>query len=247
LLEGMVDSVGELTCSSGGTPPADFPMANSCSFTTASADVTYGYKVTNNGDLLTGVAVIDDQLGTVGGPDNLDMGESVQYTAMSTIFGTTTNVATATGTFANGDICEATAELTVEKVIQPGSCDDGKATELVFEYTGDACDATTNYQLDNKGNAKFSCSPEPGMSLDALSSVILTKDADKLTAEINGNTLRIFRSDTLGEKLAAETKYVLTDTNGDEQAQTLHTSCSKPLAVGDQFGALKLIQIVNEF
>lgn len=250
LLEGMVDSVGELTCSNGGTPPADFPTADSCSFTTASADVTYGYVVTNNGDPLTGVTVTDNQPvvpNPVGGPVPLATGESAQFTAMSTISGTTTNVATATGTLADDESCTATAELTVEKVVQPGSCDDGKATELVFEYTGDPCSATTNYQLDNRGKAKFKCSPTPGVSLAALSSVAFTKDADKLTAAITGNMLRIFRSDTLGEKLAAETKYVLTDINGDEQAQTLHTSCSKPLVVGDQFGALKLIQIVNEF
>jgi len=186
-------------------------------------------------------------LGAIGGPVDLANGDSVQFTKSTTIFATTTNVATATGNLSNGESCPASDMLTVEKVTPPGSCDDGKATELVFAYTGDACSATTQYQLDNNGNPKFTCDPDPGVALAGLSSVTITKDAGKVSSQVIGNTVRIFRSDIAGEKLAADTKYTITDVNGDQQAQNLHTSCSKPLAVGDQFGAFTLMQIVNEY
>jgi hypothetical protein len=248
LFEGMVDAGGTLSCSGpgGGNPGAPFPTEDACFFTSTSADVTYGYTVTNMGDPVTGIMVTDDQLGAVGGPIDLGTGESAQFTASTTIFGTTTNIATATGLLANGVSCPAMDSLTVEKVTPPGSCDDGKATELVFSYVGDACSATTNYQLKD-GNPNFFCDPDPGVALGGLSSIVMTEDASEVSVDIIGNTVRIFRSDTIGEKLNSETSFRITDVNGLEQSQTIHTSCSKPLAVGDQFGALVLIQLINEF
>ena len=207
--------------------------------------MVYGYEVTNNGDTVTGILITDDLLGPIGGPIDLANGESAQFTSEATIFGTTTNVATASGDLA-GEACMAMDSLTVEQFVEPGSCDNGKATELVFEYTGDSCAATTNRQLDNKGKEKFECSPED-VPLGDLASVVITADTDEVSVEVTGNTVRIFRSDTIGEKLNADTQYQITDVAGLTQTQNLHTSCSKPLAVGDQFGALKLIQLINEF
>ena len=120
LLEGMVDATGSLSCSGGGGGGMPiFPTEQSCSFTSASADVTYGYTVTNLGDPVTGIILTDDQLGVIGGPVDLGNGDSAQFTAMTTIFGTTVNVATATGTLANGDSCPAMDSVTVEKMTPP--------------------------------------------------------------------------------------------------------------------------------
>ena len=247
LFEGMIDSTGTLSCSGGGGGMAVVPTEQGCSFTSASADVTYGYTVTNLGDPVEDIFVTDDQLvGVVGGPVNLDTGDIAQFTAMTTIFGTTVNVATVTGVLSNGANCSATDSVTVENDVPPGSCDDGKATALVFTYDGAPCNATSNYQPDNKGKLKFTCSPSPGVPLGGLTGITIDKDADKVSADIIGNTVTIFRSDTLGEKLAADTKYTLIGEDGN-QSQNLHTSCSKPLAVNDKFGALRLIQIINEY
>jgi len=119
-----------------------------------------------------------------------------------------------------------------------GSCDDGKPTALVFEYIGEACSATTNFQ-----NGKFKCEPTD-LPLGALAEVVMTKDADKISVEIDGNTVKIFRCDTLGKEFPSEIKYVIPDTDGNAQSQTLHTSCPKPLNVGDQFGSLILRDFV---
>jgi serine-aspartate repeat-containing protein C/D/E len=118
-----------------------------------------------------------------------------------------------------------------------GSCDDDKPTALVFEYTGAACSATTNFQ-----DGEFKC--EEIGSLGDLASVVMTKDADKIDVEIIGNMVKIFRSDTLGKEFPSEIKYLITDTDGNTQSQTLHTSCSKPLNVEDQFGSLILSNFI---
>jgi hypothetical protein len=129
--------------------------------------------------------------------------------------------------------CSAEDSVTVEVVEPPATCDDGKPTALVFEYTGDDCSATTNLQ-----NGKFSCS-QTGDVLGALANVLMTKDADKISVEIIGNMVKIFYSDPVGKEFPSEIKYDVIGESGT-QSQTLHTSCSQPLNVGDQFGALIL-------
>ena len=119
-----------------------------------------------------------------------------------------------------------------------GGCALGDPTALVFEYTGDLCSATTN---DQEG--KFEC--EETGALGNLDRVEMTKDADKISVEISGNEVTIFYDDPEGEKFPSEIEYKITGSTGT-QSQTLHTSCSKQLNVGDQFGALILQEFVPE-
>ena len=120
--------------------------------------------------------------------------------------------------------------------VKPGSCEDGKPTALVFEYTGENCSVTTN---DQEG--KFKCA-ETG-PLGDLVNVVMTKDAGKISVSINGNRVTIFYSDPMGKKLPSEIQYKIIGTTG-EQSQALHTSCSKPLNVGDRFGGLILREFI---
>ncbi len=120
-------------------------------------------------------------------------------------------------------------------LIKPSGCEIGKPTALVFQYTGEDCTATTNLQ-----DGKFKC--EQTGALGALAGVVMTKDSDKITAEISGDLVTIFYSDPVGKEFPSEIKYEITGTSGDKQSQTLHTSCSQPLSLGDQFGSLILRQ-----
>jgi hypothetical protein len=122
----------------------------------------------------------------------------------------------------------------------PSGCAFGKPTALVFEYTGDACDATTNFQ-----EGSFECE-ETGAALGTLESVEMTKDANKFIVDVNGNEVTIAYDDSLGEKFPSEIEYRITGSGGT-QSHTLHTSCSKPLSEGDQFGALILQEFIPEF
>jgi hypothetical protein len=125
------------------------------------------------------------------------------------------------------------------ELIKPSDCALGKPTALVFEYTGDACSATTNLQ-----EGSFKCG-ETG-ALGNLVSVEMTKDANKFSVAVNGNEVTIAYDDPAGEKMPSEIEYRITGSTGETQSQTLHTSCSKPLNVDDQFGALILREFVPE-
>jgi hypothetical protein len=210
----------------------------------ATATVTYRYEVTNLGALVTGIEVTDDQLGSIGSIPALPAGDgstSAVLTAVTEIAETTTNTATAVGQLAGGAVCAAPSDsVTVEVVpppIPPGSCDIDKPTALLFEYTGDSCGATTNFQ-----EGKFQCSPA-GLVLGDLASVVMTKDADKITASIPSPTsILIQRTDDLGKELPSDIKFDITDAGGQTQSLVLHTSCSKVLEVGDQFGSVLLVE-----
>jgi hypothetical protein len=183
------------------------------------------------------VDVFDDKLGIIASDLIIPEAEVVELTEETVLTETTTNTVTVTDT-SMPEICsEATDTVTVTVVEPPATCEDGKPTALVFEYTGAACSATTNFQ-----EGKFKC--EEIGSLGDLASVVMTKDADKIDVEIIGNMVKIFRSDTLGKEFPSEIKYLITDTDGNTQSQTLHTSCSKPLNVEDQFGSLILSNVI---
>ena len=200
--------------------------------TASSENVIYTYKVTNSGPADATVDVVDDKLGQIADDLLVPAGETVELTqgALLADPGTVTNVVTVTDI--DDPDCSATDQVTVNVVEPPASCEDGKPTALVFEYTGDDCNATTNLQND-----KFSCS-ETG-ALGGLVDVVMTKDADKISVEVTGNTVKVYRSDTLGKEFPSEIKYKVIGDSGT-QSQTLHTSCSQPLNVGNQFGALTL-------
>ena len=69
-------------------------------------NVQYQYKVTNpNTSTVDNVAVTDDHLGVIASGQSIPPGGSVTFKKTATLYGTTTNVATATGDVA-GDICE---------------------------------------------------------------------------------------------------------------------------------------------
>ena len=201
-----------------------------------SANVKYTYRITNSGAFSRTVEVKDDKLGLLA--DNLEVpaGETKELmeSALLSEPGTVTNVVKVTDI--DDQECFATDSVTVNVVEPPASCEDGKPTALVFEYTGDACSATTNLQ-----EGKFKC--EETGALGALENVVMTKDANKFMVEIDGNRVKIFYSDPVGKKFPSEIKYNVIGETGI-QSQTLHTSCSKPLNVGDQFGALVLLEFI---
>jgi uncharacterized repeat protein (TIGR01451 family) len=83
-------------------------------------NIQYQYTVTNPGDTAVGnVAVEDDQLGTIASGVTLAPGASQTFIKDATLFGTTTNVATATGDVA-GSVCDpGTDQLTVNVTAPP--------------------------------------------------------------------------------------------------------------------------------
>jgi|GEM_PF-2926837 len=106
---------------------------------TVGTDVLYGYTVTNNGDPLNNVSIVDNKLGVIADMLTFDMGQTRQFTQLGSVSTTTTNLVTVTGSLANGVECPASDELTVEvvQVMTPVSCSDIKdITALSMVWNG---------------------------------------------------------------------------------------------------------------
>lgn len=113
-------------------------------------------------------------------------------------------------------------------------CDLGKPQALTFQYTGDACSATINRQED-----KFHCT---GLPSSAPASITVTKDADDMYPTVSAVSIGDFVTFTTDDdKLKNDLNL-----NIGGQLLEIHTSCSKPLEIGDQYGSLSLVNFVPE-
>ena len=126
------------------------------------------------------------------------------------------------------------------ELITPAGCEIGKPTALVFQYTGEGC-VDGNDQADDK----WSCSGDPGGASPIQ--VVMTKDADKFTVTPVGETIGLNSNfeirKTDGGDFPSEIKFDIRKGGTTLQSLKIHTSCSQPLKVGDQFGSV----IVTEF
>ncbi len=119
-------------------------------------NVQYQYAVTNpNADPVGNVAINDSELGEIVSGVTLASGETQTFVQNATLFGTTTNVATATGDI-NGDVCDpGVDQVTVDVTAPPQgafSCSDpiigltmtwnGSETVKVEAWTGDVGTST---------------------------------------------------------------------------------------------------------
>jgi cysteine-rich repeat protein len=205
--------------------------------------VTYTYDITNNGDNLINVVVNDDKLGFIGEIALLTTGETRTFTRTAVVSVTTTNTATVSGTLlTQAPLCEASDSATVTVQQPQGTCDDGRPRELTFEYTGDPCSATTNNQ-----GGRFSCSGS--LNGNEPIKVVLTKDENLLSVNPNTETVQIGDlvniSNNSGGTLSGDTKFNVMQGSTVLQSLTIHTSCSQPLNVSDQFGSMILREFIR--
>ncbi len=126
-------------------------------------------------------------------------------------------------------------EKAIKKIEPPREpCDTGKPKALTFQFTAEACLASINRQ-----DGKFVCSGLPG---DGPVAIRVTKDADKITPSITWANIGDFVTFTTKEsRLRAELELSI-----GGQALKIHTGCSVPLDVGDQFGSLGLVKYLSE-
>ncbi len=114
------------------------------------------------------------------------------------------------------------------------ACDIGKPKALTFQYTGEACSASINRQ-----DGKFVCS---GLPTSAPATVKVTKDADKIIPSVTSVNIGDFVTIITKEnRLKADL-----EVNIGGQFLKIHTSCSMPIEVGDQFGSLSLVKYLPE-
>ena len=111
-------------------------------------------------------------------------------------------------------------------------CEDGrKVTALTVEYNGEGCEASSNDQSEKcSGGANFS---DPA-------GIVITKNKGPKNFAVQVVPLggQVILSGIDG----AETEIRISGANGTEVVK-IHTSCSVPLAPGDQFGSLLIVDL----
>ena len=133
---------------------------------------------------------------------------------------------------------DLTKDCTIPEPPPPPHCTT-KVKSLTLRYLGGSCaDSGFNFQ-----GGKFECS---GAVLGTGPvSMVVTKDADKVSANpssgINEDDL-VTLSRSNGE-LRSDTKFDVVDEFGNKQSLKIHTSCSRPLNLGDRFGAFEVFSI----
>ena len=104
---------------------------------------------------------------------------------------------------------------------------------ITFVYLGGDCDETTN---DQEGKAECD-----GDEMTEAASLVITKDANKFVVEPSGviqigDVVSIIKFENGQIKdFPSEIEFELQGENGQLQEHVLHTSCSKPLNLGDRF------------
>ncbi len=171
---------------------------------TGGANVEYGYTLVNNGSPVSNVLLVDDKLGQIAGPLTLGAGETRDFTQGSLIMQTTTNVATATGQLANGQLCEVQDAVTVT-VEEPCAECKGGLVELSLEYLGASAANVVIYDDKDPKADKilFQGQLQPGQTV----TITPRSGQDKLNNDISlwaGGVLNTL----------------------------IHTSCSKPIGPG---------------
>ena len=126
-----------------------------------------------------------------------------------------------------------------EFVLSPApSCESlyAKPTSLTFRYTGADCSASDNGQPSDK----FTCSGEPG---SAPVSITIEKDPSKITVSPSSelNVGDLVTVSAIGSDMGSEIQLYV-----GAQFLKIHTSCSQPLATGDVFGSLELVQFKGQ-
>lgn len=122
-----------------------------------------------------------------------------------------------------------------------GSDCQGGVVSMKLEYTGEGCAATTNDQ-----GGKAQCSGDPALA--APVAVVLTGDPSVATVSPTGEVLGLGDVVTItatGQKLRADTGLAIEQGGATLQSLSIHTSCSQPLNVGDQFGSLRLVELTS--
>jgi hypothetical protein len=156
-------------------------------------------------------------------------------------------LASLTTTEGGTDVCtDPNAEPDTQCVV-PGApagtaCQD-TPSQVVFQYTGANCQVP----LPNPQSGKASCNGSPN-GAQPVSATYTGADQSKITVSPAsgidvGETFSI--TATGQDKLEKDTPIVLAK-NGVVQNVKIRTSCSKPLRLGDQFGALTVVGLTDK-
>jgi hypothetical protein len=187
--------------------------------------------------------------------DPLNSGQSREYRRTAQLTGDTTFTGYASAHNANDatEVCADTDPVTVLVLTPPtpiANCDSKpkrKPQALVFEYTGGDCSATTN---DQEG--KLKCQDFASLDPGDVAVQVYYKGKDRKKIQIVPDDESVVVGDPVlleafrRNKLHSSSKIEIRRGGEKLQSMEIHTSCSKPLNVGDVYGSLTLREYIPE-
>ncbi|MFC1532529.1 hypothetical protein ACFL7M_04060 [Thermodesulfobacteriota bacterium] len=122
-------------------------------------------------------------------------------------------------------------EVTIPSLVE---CD-GKLKALVLKYMGGDCSNTTNWQ-----EGKVTCIGDAALEPVRI---VITKDATELTVFPDNESIMIGDEITIvaNNELRADTQFDIVQGGVVLQSLKIHTSCSKPLSLGNRFGSVQVV------
>ncbi len=131
-------------------------------------------------------------------------------------------------------------ECLTEFLLPTGLACDGKLVTLELRYTGGDCS-----QSDHSQNAnKVSCAGDAG-DAEPVRILVTNRNGNRVWADVEGvplgGTVFAAAANAGKGKLDSATRVRIFDADGNQlQDIEFHTSCSQPLELGDQFGAIQI-------
>ncbi len=121
---------------------------------------------------------------------------------------------------------------------------DAKLVDVVYEYTGQDCQDP----LANGQNGEASCSGDAtggsNVGIVYAGQHAWRHRVSPASGINDGDRIRV--TSRHRGSLFPNQKYLITDDSGVLQEIELHTSCSEPLALGDEFGSLKVVEFTTK-
>ena len=223
---------------------------DACSIPYAGADVAFSYKITNTGTTQVNLESVQDamfgeMLDTP--PVALAAGESLTLNSDPYPFTQSITNQVDVLAYASGDTavsCPASDTVLIEKADAPQlSCEDGKPAQLGITYVGGSC-SDSNHDQDDR---KASCSGD-STGASPVRLTLTDKKGEVYVSQVLaiGESLILDAAAIGKSKLDSETNAIIEDGSGVIQEINFHTSCSAPLATGDQHGGILISSFVPE-
>jgi hypothetical protein len=221
--------------------------SDSCEVPFGGAEVIYAYQVNNSGSTDVDLnSVLDNKLGEMlpSSPMLLAAGETLALTSAPVFISQSTSNTVNVSANVSGDtsvVCPAVDTVIVTSNPAPElSCADGKPVKLGITYIGGSCSDSNHDQ----GSSKSSCQGDTS-GTEPVTLELTDKNGNAYLSQLVniGDTVIL---DGNGSKLDSETNAIISQGNRILQEINFHTSCSVPLAVGDQHGGIVISSFTPE-
>ncbi len=121
---------------------------------------------------------------------------------------------------------------------------DAKVVDMVLEYTGQDCQDPLGNPQSGEAECEGNATGAVNVGVSYVGQFGYKHQVSPASMINDGDRIRVTSTHKGG--LFPNQKYLITDSNGVLQSIEFHTSCSQPLALGDEFGSFKVVEFTTK-